>query len=178
MLIRYQHSSVNGRGAAAWTTYQCEEHLESVFDQLAGRCGETVARNVRLIIGRNLRSGRAGTVLAQTKNITLADYVWRVAAHYQNPGPFLVDRPPGHEFSRQPLFGALQEWAYNRHLCQGFTAGEAWQRAIGCARRTLLLIAHRPFSYDVAFDAWAITLLQQICTLEHTAISRQPSKAL
>jgi hypothetical protein len=168
MSTHYQGSSVNGRGEASRATTPRDVHLETVFDELADRCGETVARNVRLIIGRNLRSGRAGTVLAQTKDITLVDYVWRVAACYQEPGPFLVDSPPGHKLSWQPLFGALQEWAYNWHLHQDLTAGEASQRATACARRALLLIAHRPFSYDVAFDAWAITLLQQICTLENT----------
>lgn len=163
MSTGYMWNGLNGPGETTLVNDGREEHLESVFDQVAGRCGDAVARNVRLIIGRNLRSGRVRAVLAQTKSATLSDYVWRVAAYYQKPGPYLVDGPCGRALSWQPLFSALQEWAYHWHLRHGATPAEASHQATACARRALLLIAHRPFSYDVAFDTWALALLQQIC---------------
>jgi hypothetical protein len=169
MSVAYQCASVNGTGGATLMVFQRAEHLEAVFDQVGHRCGESVASNVRLIVERNLRSGRVASVLAQTKNLTLADYVWQVVACYQNPGPYLIENGHGRQLSCQPLFTVLQEWAYNWQLRHGLTPAEASHEATTCARRALLLITHRAFSYDVPFDAWAIVLLRQICA------EKQPS---
>jgi hypothetical protein len=163
MLVAKECSRAYSAGGATSVAYDDESQLEAIFVQVGQRHGAAVARQVRLVVDRNLRSGRAGMVLAQTRGLTLAEYVWRVAGHYQEPGPYFSDSRHGRELNCQALFTRLQMWAYNWHVRHGMTEERAAQQAPICGRRALLLIAHRPFTYDVPFDAWAVTLLRQLC---------------
>jgi hypothetical protein len=163
MLVAKECSRAYGAGGATSVTYDDETQLEAIFAQVGQRYGAVVARQVHLIVGRNLRSGRAGMVLAQTRNLTLADYVWRVVAQYREPGPYFSDSRHGRELNCQTLFASLQAWAYNWYVRHGQTEEQAAQQASTSGRRALLLIAHRPYTYDVPFDAWAVTLLRQLC---------------
>jgi hypothetical protein len=141
-----------------------QQRLERVLKQIAKHQGDEVAQVVRLIIQRNLRSGRMQSVLVQLEAITLEDYVRRVADYYQNPGPYLVAGQGGQpRYLWEALFPVLKQWAYHWHLERGLTVAEAVDRASTCAKQAALLIAGRAFPYDTEFDVWAVTLLRQVC---------------
>jgi hypothetical protein len=154
----------NGRDNSNGGDEMDQARLENTFKQVADQRGAEVAAAVRLIIQRNLRSGRLHTVLAYLDNYTLEDYVWRVADRYQNPGPYLVGGPEQQQpYSWETLFPVLQRWAYNWYLDRGFTDPVARDRASAGARQAALLIIGRSFPYDTEFDVWALTLLRQAC---------------
>jgi hypothetical protein len=154
----------NSQGKSSADDEVDQQRLESVLEKVADRRGGEVAEAVRLIVQRNVRSGRMRSVFAQVEGINLEDYVWRVADRYQNPGPYLVaEQGVRQRYLWEALFPSLQQWAYNWHLDRGLTTRNAVDRASACAKQAALLIARRPFPYDIEFDAWAITLLRQVC---------------
>jgi hypothetical protein len=141
-----------------------QQRLESALKQIAHDQGDEVAQAVRLIVQRNLRSGRLRSVLVQLEAISLEDYVRRVTDCYQNPGPYLVAGQGGRpRYLWEALFPVLQQWAYNWHLGHGLSAAMAADRASTCAKQAALLISSRAFPFDTEFDVWAITLLRQVC---------------
>jgi hypothetical protein len=141
-----------------------EAYLERIFSKIADQWGDEAARAVRLIVERNLRSGRIQAALTQLDNLTLEEYVRRVADRYQNCGPYLVGTPEQRQSYRwDALFPTLLQWAYNWYLSRGFTEPVARDRASASARQAALLIAGQTFPYDTEFDVWAITLLCQAC---------------
>jgi RNA polymerase sigma factor (sigma-70 family) len=140
--------------------------LKQALHLLTEQKGAELATAVTPIIFTNLDKGRMQTFL-EKQNCTPSDYVRRVANTYEQ----------WHEYVQavqiekrtdvwQPLYEQLQKWAYSYLPRIGYPSyarrDERLQQAQTCAAEAAVTLLDAYFPYDVNFDPWACTLLQNV----------------
>ncbi len=117
-----------------------------------------------LIVQGNLNNGRFQRFAAnraQRQSLMFADYVDSVLLHLSREHDCIdaLEKADATEWERLREF--LARRAYR--LVQRFRNGtEAWAEALDFANETCLIIFEERYPFDVAFEAWATTILKNL----------------
>lgn len=142
-----------------------EPAIKQALELVALQKGDRFSREIAVIILTNQDKGRIQFFLNKDKDCQVEEYVWHVAALYEQWQPYLHRlQVLGDTAVWQPLYIKLQKWAYNHLLRKSFpgTPTTLYQHAVDCAGTAATKLLNATFPYDTAFDPWAHVLLQNV----------------
>jgi len=145
-------------------TEQLQRGLEQALKALAESMGESLARQVKLILLANLDRGRLQTFVEEDP-ARIQAYVWHVAQTFSRLNPYLRQLQTEQDTEAwAPLYERMQTWAYHFFLKKGFRADDHTREiAVECATEATTTVLTGTFPYDTEFDPWAHIIVQNAC---------------
>ena len=146
-------------------TTNLEELLQQSLKEFEMQRGQPLAPEVWEIVQHNLQKKRLQFFLDKNLDESAIGYVQRVAKIYEHLHIYLYQlQVEKSDEIWEPLVKKMEGWAYSFLMKKGFVPSKAtWELAHDYSIDAMMALVKAYFPYDIAFDAWAIVLLQHTC---------------
>jgi len=144
---------------------EIERSIEKTLGLLSEQGESDVVSRIKPVLHKNLAKGRIHAFIDGDVR-RVSEYVRKVVETYKRLAPMLDQLQGEHASSEawDSVFPKMQTWAYNFFIRKNFYPGANTQEiASECATEAALTLLEAQFPYDTGFDAWAHTIVLNVC---------------